>query len=477
MRLTTTLDLNGCTPATIPLFQPPPMPVNILNLPGLNVLAFKETDTEYHVQAEPVAISRLCPHCGRSNDTVKHAQKTLFVRDLPAHGKAVAIHLNVPRLLCKPCGQTFTAAVPEVDSTRQMTERLAKWIGRQALEYPYIEVARQTGVDEKTIRNVFNDYVAVLEKTYRRETPVWLGIDEIKLGWFRAIFTNIQGLTLVEMLPDRYYTSIVRFLESLPDKDRITHCATDMWRPYKLAVLRVLPNAKLVVDKFHVVSKANASFDAVRRSIGKADQKKHGAGLKKAHKLFAKRATDLTDEQYLTVSGWLNCFPLLATAYDLKERLYAVYEVETKEDAWAAYLDWEASIPAELTKPFKPVQTAFRNWKEYILNHFDDERITNAFTESFNAKVRKVYRDGRGYTFERLRAKVLYTDRLQKRVSVQEVVKVKRKPRFEEVYTTRMHLMTVNDVAGDYENRVRARTGTLGTDLSTLEAVLDAGKF
>jgi transposase len=56
------------------------MPVNILNLPGLHVLDFKETDTEYHVRAEPSVIPRLCPHCGRSNETVKHAQKTLFVR-------------------------------------------------------------------------------------------------------------------------------------------------------------------------------------------------------------------------------------------------------------------------------------------------------------------------------------------------------------------------------------------------------------
>ena len=161
-------------------------------------------------------------------------------------------------------------------------------------------------------------------------------------------------------------------------------------------------------------------------------EKKQGAGLKKAHKLFAKRAADLDDEQYLTVSGWLNCFPLLATAYDLKERLYKVYEVETKEEAWAEYLNWEASIPDELAKPFRPVKTAFRNWKEWILNYFDDVRITNAFTESFNSKVRRVYRDGRGYTFERLRAKVLFTDRLQKRVHIQEKVKVKKK-RFEEI--------------------------------------------
>ena len=169
------------------------MPVNVLNLPGLQVLDFKETDTDYHVKAAPTIVSKLCPHCGRSNETVTHAQKTLFIRDLPSHGKSVAVHLDVPRLRCKPCGKTFTAAVPEVDTARQMTERLAKWVGRQGLEYTYAEIAKQVGIDEKTVRNVFDEYVAELEKEFKRETPVWLGIDEIKLGRFRAVFTNIQA--------------------------------------------------------------------------------------------------------------------------------------------------------------------------------------------------------------------------------------------------------------------------------------------
>ena len=40
------------------------MPVNILNLPGLEVVDFRETDAEYHVRATPKTISRLCPSCG-----------------------------------------------------------------------------------------------------------------------------------------------------------------------------------------------------------------------------------------------------------------------------------------------------------------------------------------------------------------------------------------------------------------------------
>ncbi|NJD08546.1 MAG: ISL3 family transposase, partial [Methylococcaceae bacterium] len=376
------------------------MPVNILNLAGLDVVDFKETDSEYHVRATPKAISRLCPHCGRSHDTVVHAKRTLVIRDIPSHGKAVVIHLDVSRLKCKPCKQTFTASVPEVDTGREMTERLAKWIGRQSIEYTYAEIAKQVKVDEKTVRNIFDEYVAVLAKGYQRETPIWLGIDEIKLKRFRAIFTNLHGRSLIDMLPNRYVSTVTAFLASLPDNKRITHVAIDMWAGYRRAVQEALPNAKIVVDKFHVLMKANMAFEAVRRKIARESSNGAGLGLKRAHKLFDMRAKDLTDEQYLTVSGWLNTFPLLAAAYDLKERLYAIYDVTTPEEAWGEYLHWESTIPNELVKPYRVVKTAFRNWRPYILNYFDDQRVTNAFTESFNAKVRAVYRNGRGYTFE-----------------------------------------------------------------------------
>jgi transposase len=48
-----------------------------------------------------------------------------------------------------------------------MTERLAKWVGRQGLEYTYAEIAKQVGVDEKTVRNVFDEYVANWKRSSR----------------------------------------------------------------------------------------------------------------------------------------------------------------------------------------------------------------------------------------------------------------------------------------------------------------------
>ncbi len=107
----------------------------ILNLPGLNELGMKELDVEYHVKAEPAAISRLCPHCGELHRVQKHGSRSMFIRDLPTHGKTMMIHLDVPRLIYLACRKTFMAVVAEVDADHSMTERLVRWMGRQSIEY------------------------------------------------------------------------------------------------------------------------------------------------------------------------------------------------------------------------------------------------------------------------------------------------------------------------------------------------------
>ncbi len=109
----------------------------ILNLPGLRELDKKESETEYHVKAEPAAIARLCPHCGELHRIHRHDNRPIYVRDLPTHGKMMLIHLDVPRLKCLACGKTFTAVVPEVDEGFQMTERLVRRVYRNGHGYTF----------------------------------------------------------------------------------------------------------------------------------------------------------------------------------------------------------------------------------------------------------------------------------------------------------------------------------------------------
>lgn len=64
---------------------------------------------------------------------------------------------------------------------RSVTNRLINWIQEASLEKTFTSVAEEIGVNEKTVRNIFNDYVDELEAQTDLRTPKWLGIDEVHL--------------------------------------------------------------------------------------------------------------------------------------------------------------------------------------------------------------------------------------------------------------------------------------------------------
>src|ERR1700681_3907586 len=72
-----------------------------------------------------------------------------------------------------------------------------------------------------------------------------------------------------------------------------------------------------------------------------------------------------------------------------------------------------APAPVCSTLPFYPLNRAVNNWMPEIMAYFDHP-MTNAYTESLNNLIRVMNRLGRGYSFEALRAKVLFTEGVSK---------------------------------------------------------------
>jgi len=68
-----------------------------------------------------------------------------------------------------------------MDVNRSVTNRLINWIQEVSLEKTFTSVVEEIGVNEKTVRNIFNDYVAELEAQTDFITPKWLSIDEVHL--------------------------------------------------------------------------------------------------------------------------------------------------------------------------------------------------------------------------------------------------------------------------------------------------------
>lgn len=398
-----------------------PMPANILNLARLTVTQVDESDHDYHIKAHAVTGPEACTAC-HSKALVGFGRNEQLVKDLPMHGKRVGIYFDTRRFRCKDCGKTFLEKHPDFHPERAMTSRLTAWIGAQSLKRTFASLAEETGVVEGTIRNIFRDYINELERTVRFETPKWMGIDEIHLIKPRGVITNIENNTVVELLANRNQDTIARYLTGLKGKDRVQYVAMDMWKPYKTAVNAVLPQATVVIDKFHIVKMANESLENVRKAMRADLTLKQKRGLMHDRFVLLKRERDLTDQERFNLDGWVKNYPLLGEAYRLKEAFYGVYNARSIDSAYSAYGQWQKSIPPELQAHFHDLTRAFQNWMPEILNYFEHP-VTNAYTESLNSLIRVMDRMGRGYSFEALRAKILFTEGAH--------VKQKYRPKFE----------------------------------------------
>lgn len=171
------------------------MATNLLNLADFKVQKVEESDHDYHVYAEASNTPSACNHCS-SRRLIGHGRNEQVIRDLPTHGKRLAIYVDTRRWRCQDCGKTFMETLPAVNAKREMTDRLVKWIGQQSLKRTFASIADDTGLDEKTIRNIFRDYVNELEAQCRFETPKWMGIDEIHLIRPRCVISNIGKNTM-----------------------------------------------------------------------------------------------------------------------------------------------------------------------------------------------------------------------------------------------------------------------------------------
>lgn len=331
------------------------------------------------------------------------------------HGKRVALYLQTRRFRCQACGRTFYETLPAVDAKRLMTERLVTWMAQEALRRPFVHVAEDVGTSEGTVRQIFKEAVARWEENRRVETPTWLGLDEIHLIRPRAVITNVQERTLVDILVNRNKDTVMRYLSHMPNRDRIAVVTMDMWRPYKEAARAVLPQATIVVDKFHVVKMANAAVEQVRKQLRTALPPAQRRGLMHDRFILLKRTADLTDQEALLLSAWVKNYPVLRGVHRAKEAFFDLYTATSRAQAEQRFAAWEQALSGETREAFGEVIAAWKHWQQEILAYFDHP-VTNAYTESLNSLIRATDRMGRGYSFAVLRAKMLWAEGATKKV-------------------------------------------------------------
>lgn len=383
-------------------------PSNLLYPLTFEVTDFQqdEYDYQFHVEApEP----ETCEACGTVGQLVRFGKKDQAYRDVPIHGRRVTLWVQRRRYRCNSCMSTFRPTMDEMDDTRFMTKRLVAYVEKAVLYRTNTDIARECGLEEKTVRLIFAAFCERQKDELEFVTPRVLGMDELYLQEkFRCVLTNIEQHTVIDLLPNRNLEPVTQRLLDLPNRESIEVVSTDMYKNYIEAARVALPQAVPVVDKFHVVKMANETMEEVRKAIKKGLSDHYRRLLKNDRKLMLMRERDLTPQGKLIVGEWFDKIPALGAAYVSKERFFKIYDAKDLKQAREAYDEWRRTIPADQEALWAGMAGTVDRWRGPIFNYFTmDYRVTNAFTESANRKMKDLNRNTRGMSFEAFRAKVL----------------------------------------------------------------------
>lgn len=383
---------------------------DFLQLSSLKTLSVHDAGEFYVIEAAGRSDWQTCQLCqtGRLHG---HGSLEQSFHDTPSHGKPVRIVIQRRRYRCTACGKTQFEPVTDFDGKRQATRRLVAYVRAHCTRETFAAMARQVALDEKTIRNIFDDFVEELEQRIRFRTPRILGIDEIKvIGDYRAMITNVERKTVFDIRPSRAKADLLPYFRQLRDKDKVEWVAMDMYHVYRQVVKATLPQARIVVDRFHIQRMANDAVEKLRKRLRKDLSTRQRLKLKDERFLLLKRQHDLDGKAMAQMLAWFEQLPLLGEAHALKEGFLSIWEQTTRGGAEAACERWLGNIPAELAPTFKDLTTAVRGWHDEIFAYFE-QPITNAYTESVNRLAKDMNRMGRGYSFEVIRARMLYDNK------------------------------------------------------------------
>lgn len=392
----------------------------MLNLKEFEVIKREANEHYYRFTIEAKERPIHCTHCYwdellEENDKfIVHSSKQREVSDMPIHGKPVKLVLIHKRFKCPCCGKTFYQPFLDIEKNCKVTLRLKEYIRKESLKKPFSQIAYEVDLSPTIVKKYFNEEVHLLDLRRTLKAPRVLGIDEAHLNKkMRGVFTDTENNKLIEITADNLKRTVKETIKAMEGYKNIEVVTIDMYSGYRYACQELIPNAIVVVDKFHVVQYAIRALETVRKDIKKSLPKLEQKKLTYDRWILLKNREDLSEHERIKRDEWFFDFPQLAKAYWLKEGIRDIYKCETKDEAILKFEKWKESIPSDF-KPFLDVSKTYTNHKKEIFNYFDMP-YTNAYTESVNNIIKMIEKQGKGYSYEVLRAKVLYGTTATKR--------------------------------------------------------------
>ena len=160
-----------------------------------------------------------------------------------------------------------------------------------------------------------------------------LGIDEIAVvkgqGNYYVVLIDLEKGIPVGFVEQRTSESVSNYLSAWGQEvlTRIKEVSIDLWKPYKKVAEKLIPQAVIVADRFHVMKQVNKELDSQRKKMRREAQKIENeleqeqllSGLNKSKYSLLKNEKDLNYQQADKLEEVRQVCPQISQMHSLKE--------------------------------------------------------------------------------------------------------------------------------------------------------------
>ena len=355
---------------------------------------------------------RPCPNCGKACEKVN--QKALHsVRDLDISGREVWLEVTVRQFNCVPCNRYFQETLSFADLNKSYTKRQAKFIFLLCQKQSYTDVGSVVNMHSKTVERLMLSECEKYTNTEQKYAQVRrIGIDEQShrkgKGNYFCVITDLDRGIVIEMLENRLKSTIIEHFKSKGARfcNQITDVSCDNWDAYIGVAEACFPNAKTVLDRFHVTKQLNDCLDVIRKKLRREEP--GNDTFKDLKWVLFKQYHKLSDKQLDILDAVKLARPEIGILYHKREEFHHILDNSASVKIASEKLEiWKKSIIENGITAFDSFLKMLETKQNYIVNYVENY-LSNAVTEGCNNLIRAIRRSAFGMTnFQHLRLRVL----------------------------------------------------------------------
>ena len=388
--------------------------------PNIIISLVFETDTHIEVQAKLDYPAPSCPHC--QGKMIKYDfQKTSKIPLLEQAGTPTLLHLKKRRFQCKNCRRIMVAETSIVEKNCQISNLV-----RQKVTQLLTDISRRFRVSTSAVYRKLDQFTF---KEHFDKLPRVMSWDEFgfKKGELAFVAQNYETNKLITILDNRRQTTIRNYFLKYPLKVRqqVQFITMDMSGAYIPLARRLFPNAKIIIDRFHIIQHLGRAFLKTRIAIMNQFDKKSlpYRALKNHWRLFQKDSRKLSISSFYSktfrqtlaphevVEKTLNFSEELTNYYNLYQLLLFHFQ-EKRVDEFFELIEENMS---KVNHYFQTVFRTFLRHKQYIQNALETD-YSNAKLEATNKLIKDIKRLGFGFrNFINFKKRVFITLNIHKK--------------------------------------------------------------